>query len=58
MITADNAEVTRLYAPMLVLTKRCTQRYELPPQDPRKCDRNVVVEPGTVMVIPVYSIHR
>lgn len=43
---------------MLVLTKRCTQRYELPPQDPRKSDRNVVVEPDTVMVIPVYSIHR
>lgn len=48
----------RLYAPMLVLTKVCNQRYNLPPQNPQKSKEPVIVEPGTVIVIPVHSIHR
>lgn len=51
-------ETLRLYAPMLVLTKVCNQRYELPPQNPLISSAPVIVEPGTVMVIPVHSIHR
>lgn len=58
MLALHCIEVTRLYAPMLVLTKRCNQRYELPPQNPDVSDRKVMVERGTVIVIPVYSIHR
>lgn len=52
------AETTRLYASMLVLTKICNKRYELPPQDPVKQTKNIIVDPGTVVVIPVFSIHQ
>lgn len=43
---------------MLVLTKMCNKRYELPPQYPDRKDEKVIVEPGTVIVIPVISIHK
>lgn len=51
-------ETARLHSIMLALTKICTKRYELPPQNPLKSNENVVVEPGTVMVIPVRAVHK
>lgn len=43
---------------MLVLTKICNKRYELPPQDPLTQTENIIVEPGTVIVVPVHSIQQ
>lgn len=50
-------ETLRLHPVMLALTKICTKRYELPPQNPAISKENVVIEPGTVIVLPVLSLH-
>ncbi|KAF5289834.1 hypothetical protein FQR65_LT11720 [Abscondita terminalis] len=48
-------ESMRLHPPGFYLSRRCTKSYLLPPLENRSKD--VVVEPGTPIVIPVYSLH-
>lgn len=48
------SEALRLHSPAMLLTKKCTIPIEL---DGAK-DHKVKIDKGTVMLLPVYSIHR
>ncbi|KAF5289838.1 hypothetical protein FQR65_LT11724 [Abscondita terminalis] len=48
-------ESMRLHSPVFILTKRCTKPYMLPPVDNNS--KEVLIEPGTPVFIPVHSIH-
>ena len=43
-----------MYPPGMALTKQCTARYVLPPHKERR--KSIVIEPGTPVVIPLYSL--
>ncbi|XP_011869160.1 PREDICTED: cytochrome P450 9e2-like [Vollenhovia emeryi] len=50
------SEALRKYPPVIVLDRRCSKRYELPPAQPG-C-KSVIIEPDTVLMFPAYALHR
>ncbi|XP_011705627.1 PREDICTED: cytochrome P450 9e2-like, partial [Wasmannia auropunctata] len=50
------SETLRKYPPTVFIDRRCAKRYELLPSRPG-C-KNVIVEPGNILIFPVYAIHR
>ncbi|XP_055858740.1 probable cytochrome P450 308a1 [Episyrphus balteatus] len=52
-------ETLRLHPPMLALLKHCTKPFELPPQfNGVKLREKVVIEEGTIFVVPVQAVHH
>ncbi|XP_055915777.1 probable cytochrome P450 308a1 [Eupeodes corollae] len=52
-------ETLRLHPPMLALLKHCTKPFELPAQFPGvKLREKVLIEEGTVFVVPVQAVHH
>lgn len=51
-------ESLRLHPPMLVMAKVCTQNYKLSSQYNLNTNNDVIIKPGTSIIIPVLSIHR
>ncbi|XP_012543609.1 cytochrome P450 9e2 [Monomorium pharaonis] len=50
------SETLRKYSPVIFIDRLCTKRYELPPSQPG-C-KNVIVEPNSLLMFPVYGLHR
>ncbi|XP_012523593.1 cytochrome P450 9e2 [Monomorium pharaonis] len=50
------SETLRKYPPGIVNDRLCVKRYELPPLQPDS--KNVIVEPNSVLIFPVYSLHH
>ncbi|XP_072748320.1 cytochrome P450 9e2-like [Anoplolepis gracilipes] len=50
------AETLRKYSPMIITDRVCTKSYELPPAQPGY--KSLIVKSDTVMMIPVYALHR
>lgn len=48
-------ESMRLNSPLPVITRRCTKKYALPKN--KRQSEGLVIEPGTVVNIPVFGIH-
>lgn len=40
-----------MYPQTVLLIRKCTKPYRLP-------DKDVIIEPGTIVTIPVYSLHH
>lgn len=49
------SETLRMFAPVLAVDRVCVKRFELPPATPG--GKPVVIEPGTVIWIPVIAMH-
>ncbi|XP_050460259.1 cytochrome P450 9e2-like [Cataglyphis hispanica] len=49
-------ETLRKYPPVIFTDRFCTKSYELPPSQPG-C-KSVTIEPGSVMMISIYGLHR
>lgn len=49
-------EVGRLYGPIPFVNRKCVKRYELPPTTSKHPP--LVIEPGTVLYIPIYALQR
>ncbi|XP_036143626.1 cytochrome P450 9e2-like [Monomorium pharaonis] len=50
------SEALRKYPPVVFLDRLCTKKYELSPAQPG-C-KNVILEPDTLLMFPVYAIHH
>ncbi|XP_028048315.1 cytochrome P450 9e2-like, partial [Monomorium pharaonis] len=50
------SEALRKHPPAIFTDRLCTKKYELPPTQPG-C-KNVIVEPDTVMMLPIYALHH
>ncbi|XP_012541574.2 cytochrome P450 9e2 [Monomorium pharaonis] len=50
------SETLRKYPPAVMTDRLCTKKYELPPAQPG-C-KNVMVEPDTVLLLPIYALHH
>lgn len=48
-------ESMRLHAPLPVITRKCTKKYTLPKN--KRQSEGLVIEPGTIVNIPVFGIH-
>ncbi|XP_020280621.1 cytochrome P450 9e2-like [Pseudomyrmex gracilis] len=50
------SETLRKYPPVAIIDRLCTKSYELPPAKPGY--KSVIIEPDTVMMVPVYGLHH
>ncbi|XP_072748317.1 cytochrome P450 9e2-like isoform X2 [Anoplolepis gracilipes] len=50
------SETLRKYPPVIFTDRLCTKSYELPPAEPGY--KSLIVKSDTVMMIPVYALHR
>ncbi|KAG5348096.1 CP9E2 protein, partial [Acromyrmex charruanus] len=50
------SETLRKYPPVIFIDRLCVKGYELPPSQPG-C-KNVIVEPNSVLMFPVYALHH
>ncbi|CAL1686479.1 unnamed protein product [Lasius platythorax] len=50
------SETLRKYPPVIFIDRLCTKSYELPPSKPGY--KSLIVESNSVMMIPVYGLHR